>query len=83
MMNIEPRNITISQEKMMSQRKIMKEDLLPAVLKKMLPLKKEIKSYKVEKKFKKRETSFMLDNAANKQERIMTEPDLPIERSAR
>jgi hypothetical protein len=25
----------------------------------------------------------MLDNAANKQERIMTEPDLPIERTAR
>lgn len=53
-MHMEPRNITISQDQTMSQRKIIKEDLLPAALKKLLPLKKEIKSYKVEKKFKKR-----------------------------
>ncbi len=39
---------------MMSHRRIMKEDLLPVALKKMLPLKKEIKSYKAEKKLKKR-----------------------------
>jgi hypothetical protein len=53
-MHMEPRNITISQDQTTSQRRIIKEDLLPMALKKMLPLKKEIKSYKVEKKFKKR-----------------------------
>jgi len=34
----------------------------------------------LEKKLKRREPSFVLDNA-NKQERIMTEPDLPINES--
>ena len=49
----------------------MKDDLLPTALKRILPLKKEIKSYKIEKKIKRREQSFVLDNA-NKQDRIMT-----------
>ena len=49
----------------------MKDDLLPTALKRILPLKKEIKGYKIEKKIKRRGPSFVLDNA-NKQDRIMT-----------
>lgn len=53
-LDMNSRNYTINHEQTILQPSMTKNDLLPTALKRILPLKKEIKSYKIEKRVKKR-----------------------------